>query len=589
MHGRENQNMKNRIWEFLKLFVPLAFVLVAFVGFLATGRAKVENEHLKAEERNLVQVEKHVFETDVAAHVADAAFLASAVSLLLPKDGSKDLAAPKIANIFYDFAKRRNVYSQLRILDTQGLERLRVNCQPGSITFASAKELQPKAHRSYFPYGLAMEAGAVYVSPIDLNRENGRLEIPFNPTMRLASPVTGPNGGTAGLVVLNFQGSALLDRMRQAAGYSSGNILLADNEGHWIIGPDPSLEWGHSIPERMAHIFSAIYPQAWSRIQKSSQGQFITGEGLFTFARLQFQQRPRSHVPISTGTSGAPIIISLVPESELATLWSGQIVFGTAFSLLVFAVACWFWASSKVIRHTTEQSLRDREQMLAAISLSTKDAIVEIDRHDTVLFWNKSAERIFGYTEAEALQGKLHELIVPEHSNDAVRDGLAGFAQTGQGPVLGERKEFTAKRKDGSELSVEVEVIPLKVDGQWHAVGSLRDITRRKQAEKRLRELATTDALTGLANRRHFTEQAQAEINRTNRYGGPVSMIMFDVDHFKKVNDTYGHDVGDEVLRALCQTAAENVRDVDTLGRIGGEEFAVLLPETGSKEAAGGG
>ncbi len=584
--GDNTKNLKTRIWEFLKLFIPLALVLVAFVGFLANGKAKGENERLKADERNLVQVEKHVCETDLAAHVADAAFLASAVSLLLPKGDSTDLANLKIANIFYDFAKRCNVYSQLRILDEFGIERLRVNCQPGSITFASTKELQTKTHSEYFLHGLSIEPGAVYVSPIELNRESGRLEVPFNPTLRLASPITDPQGRTTGLVVLNFKGSALFDRMRQAAGYSSGQILLVNNEGYWLIGPDPSLEWGHSIPERMAHNFSAIHPRAWSRIQKQSQGQFITDGGLFTFASLRIQNRPKSYVVIRTGASGAPIIISLVPESELAAPWTGQVVFGTVFSLLVLAIVCWFWAQSRVTRQTIEENLRNRDNMLTAVSLSTRDAIVEIDCHDKILFWSKAAEDMFGYTEEEARQGRFHELIAPEQYHEAIAKGMDRFAQTGRGVVFGGRSEFTVKRKDGSELSVEVEVVPLLDGGHWRAVGGLRDITKRKLAEKRLREMATTDALTGLANRRFFTELAQAEINRTNRYGGPVSMIMFDVDRFKKVNDTFGHDVGDEVLKALCQTAAKNIRDVDLLGRIGGEEFAVLLPETGSGAAA---
>ncbi len=100
------------------------------------------------------------------------------------------------------------------------------------------------------------------------------------------------------------------------------------------------------------------------------------------------------------------------------------------------------------------------------------------------------------------------------------------------------------------------------------------------EANERLLVLATTDSLTGLANRRHFLEKLRDELSRTQRYGRPLSVAMVDADHFKAVNDTYGHEVGDRVLQQLSNLMSQEVRDVDCVGRLGGEEFAILLPET---------
>lgn len=97
--------------------------------------------------------------------------------------------------------------------------------------------------------------------------------------------------------------------------------------------------------------------------------------------------------------------------------------------------------------------------------------------------------------------------------------------------------------------------------------------------------LAVTDALTGVYNRRYFMGQAEAEFAKSLRYKTPVSIIMMDVDHFKSVNDTYGHDGGDNVLKAISHAASESVRGQDILARFGGEEFIVLLPQTGGDEA----
>lgn len=111
------------------------------------------------------------------------------------------------------------------------------------------------------------------------------------------------------------------------------------------------------------------------------------------------------------------------------------------------------------------------------------------------------------------------------------------------------------------------------------------DETTTRQLEEDLRRLATTDSLTGAHNRRHFMERAKAEIARSERYGSPLSMLSIDIDHFKNVNDTYGHLVGDEVLKALVKTCKDTLRITDIFARMGGEEFSAVLPETSIKAA----
>lgn len=109
---------------------------------------------------------------------------------------------------------------------------------------------------------------------------------------------------------------------------------------------------------------------------------------------------------------------------------------------------------------------------------------------------------------------------------------------------------------------------------------SRQELTHRAQVEAELRRWATTDSLTGLANRRHFLDQCEREMERARRYGRPLSVAIFDVDLFKRINDGYGHAVGDEVLRAITASATAALRDSDLCGRLGGEEFGLLLPET---------
>ncbi len=240
-------------------------------------------------------------------------------------------------------------------------------------------------------------------------------------------------------------------------------------------------------------------------------------------------------------------------------------------------------------RKAMEEALRGREERIRAMSQAALDAIIVIDDAGRIDFWNPAAERMFGYTEAEALGQDVHLLITPPEMRAAALSGMVSFAGTGRGMVVNNLLSFMALRKDGTQFPVERAVAAFNLGGRWYAVGSIRDQTERKIAEDRLQELASVDELTGILNRRRFLELAGQAVDRAKRYDRPLSLIMLDVDRFKSVNDTYGHDFGDVVLKTLCRTCRTGLRDVDIFGRLGGEEFAVLLPETegiGALEAA---
>lgn len=118
-------------------------------------------------------------------------------------------------------------------------------------------------------------------------------------------------------------------------------------------------------------------------------------------------------------------------------------------------------------------------------------------------------------------------------------------------------------------------------DGTWLGRRTTnRDITALKLAEEQLQRLSTTDPLTGAYNRRMFMDLLAKELQRASRYGEPFSLLMFDIDHFKAVNDQYGHDIGDRVLVEMVRLSIETIRQPDVLARWGGEEFMVLLPQT---------
>lgn len=237
-------------------------------------------------------------------------------------------------------------------------------------------------------------------------------------------------------------------------------------------------------------------------------------------------------------------------------------------------------------RMVAEQTaeIKEREEVFHSITSTAQDAIVMVDDAGNVTYWNPAAEQILGYKASEVIGKNLHHLIIPENYRSQYEAGFAVFSKTGKGLHVGRTTEFQAVRSDGMQIPVEVSLSVANLQGKWHGIGIMRDITERKKSERILKQLATTDSLTLLANRRKFEETLAAEVERAKRYGTPLSIALLDIDHFKKINDNFGHQTGDEVLIKLAGTVSSAIRTTDMAARWGGEEFALLAPQTGEAD-----
>ncbi|MCH7923580.1 MAG: diguanylate cyclase, partial [Nitrospinae bacterium] len=208
-----------------------------------------------------------------------------------------------------------------------------------------------------------------------------------------------------------------------------------------------------------------------------------------------------------------------------------------------------------------------------------------VDEAHRITLFNQGAEKLFGYL-AEEVIGKPLDILLPKRISEAdhsrMYDGAASpFRSLG----MGERGAFIGRRKDDTEFPVEASVSMLELGGEKVFTAILRDVSKRQEMERKLEVLATTDALTKLYNRAYFTSKLEEEFQRAERYNAHLSLMLIDIDHFKSVNDTYGHQAGDAYLEAIAGLVASSVRQVDTVARYGGEELAVILPSTNLSEA----
>ncbi len=235
-----------------------------------------------------------------------------------------------------------------------------------------------------------------------------------------------------------------------------------------------------------------------------------------------------------------------------------------------------------VAQRTAE--LAEREAVLQRVTGAAQDAIVMIDHEDRVTFWNAAAEKLFGYTRAEMLGQRLHSLLMPPEMKARHDAAFSHFIVTGKGGLIDKTTELTARHRDGREFPIDLSLSTVQIKGKWCGIGIVRDITDRKRAEEALQLLADTDTLTRLPNRRKFDSVLSVEVSRARRHTMPLTFVMLDIDHFKEVNDTYGHQAGDTALVELARLISTHIRAQDFFARWGGEEFAILATHSDCEE-----
>ncbi|MDD2884730.1 MAG: diguanylate cyclase [Dechloromonas sp.] len=254
-------------------------------------------------------------------------------------------------------------------------------------------------------------------------------------------------------------------------------------------------------------------------------------------------------------------------------------------------------------RRQAEEALRDKEAYLAQIVDGSSVAMLVIDQDHQVTHWNRACEVLTGYAASDMLRTQRQWQAFYPAARPILADLVLNGAQENDVDRLYHGR-FQLSRLVGGAYEAEDFFPHFGDNGRWlyftaapirdlqgrviGAIETLQDVTERRRAEEALREseeryrrLSHTDALTGLLNSRALQQRLQQELERAVRYRRPLSLLVLDCDHFKQINDRYGHPEGDKVLQALAEVIGLCLRSADSAFRYGGEEFVVLLPEIG--------
>ena len=468
----------------------------------------------------------------------------------------------ELENVFFAVASVDTKIMQLRYINKDGMEIVRVDRtnEQDEPFLVSKEELQNKSKRDYFQIISSMQKNNIWHSKIDLNIENGKIEVPYRPTIRVGLPIFNKQNEFEGMVIVNILTNNLFNSISRSSAFDH---FIVDKNGNYIIHPD--MKYSFNKYTNTLRSLAVDFPQDASSILNKNH----TCKSCYVYALND----------VLNNEDKAFLILKpkerykdeLLKNRLQATLY---IVFISMFASLFMA----FYASIQPSK-LQKALLKANDKLIIFTSILDKYVVSATTGKDSVILEVSSAfSTSSGYTKGELIGQPMSIIYHP----DTPKAYLTNLWKT----ILSNKEwhgEIKNRKKDGSEFWLEQNIISVQNDEgaieSFISVGE--DITTKKELEA----LSSIDKLTGILNRRKLDESLEHEVEVAKRHSTNLALIIVDIDHFKNVNDTYGHQLGDLVLSEVSNIITQAIRKSDIFGRFGGEEFLIICPQTTQEEA----
>jgi len=576
----------------LGFFLPyVLFISLSFLAYLLIDYFHYKNK-LASNEVIQVELARISLLRDFEIVLPDISVLANDDYLQQYLNSSDSHSRQSLIEEFKTFLIHKRLYRMIRILDLSGMEQIRVEYRDGDIIVIPRQQLQDKSHRYYFQESIGFGLGELYISPIDLNVEFNKIELPHSPMIRFAINLYNNNNQKTAILVLNYLAQPMLDHFDQMLSGSSGHVALLNHEGYWIRSHHKENEWG--FMHDSGHTFPTDHADVWEQVRRNESGQIHVTDGLFTYTTVYpiefiggysenevedehadhhhidpklYSWRIISHVP-------QPIIFNKITEHILGlfgVLWLALLIIG------------FFLSRHFCNNYILHKTLKQQNELHAKIYDTTTDGIFITDPDKNIITCNQAFTNITGYSEDEVKGLPLR--ILSTDINDYGFYKKLWSDLNKQGYWVG---EITNKHKQGFIFNEWLRISTI-YDDEGNIVNYvviISDITKIKEREQRLQELASRDSLTGLYNRHAFYIKLENDIAYSDRYNSKLALLYIDLNEFKPINDRYGHNAGDTILIAVAKRILNNVRGLDTVARVGGDEFVVVLKNIESRSNA---
>lgn len=368
----------------LLIFVFTLILIIGISFFIYRQGRNNERKVLIINERARIQAMYNYVRSELRDLGADLKIVSSHADFKDYFSTGEQKALDDLANEFYHMSYEKEKYDQIRFLNTEGEEVVRVNYNNGNPVIVASEDLQNKKGRYYFDNTYDLNPGDVYVSPLDLNIENGQIEQPLKPMIRIGTPIANGNGEKEGIVLLNYFGDEFLKRISDFYQGGESRLLLVNQDGYWIKGMRAEDEWGFMYENKTDRKIQTSYPDLWKEISQKTEGQFENSDGLFTYQRIypvdyiawNISNREDASIRLEN-EEYAWVVLSFVPK-EIITFSSNELLGKIQWInlLIILLIGLLVWRLYVVMRYRqrAEKTILELNDLMRIIN--------KILRHD---------------------------------------------------------------------------------------------------------------------------------------------------------------------------------------------------------------
>ena len=319
-----NKDTKKTMLYTLGLFLILSLVFFLITLVIQINADTVLKNEIMSQEQLLVDVEKTIVANKVNRLTTDLLYLTDI--LAMGDSGRGDYS--DVEDHWLAFANRKMIYDQIRFINADGDEVIRVNYSDTGATLSDSDDLQNKADRYYFTEAIGLDDDQIYISKLDLNMENNQIEQPIKPTIRLATTYYGARGQLQGIVVLNYSADDMLREVEKIASTSQGEIFMLNSDGDWLYNSqDTSKAWSFMDDKRRDESFKNDFPNVWQTIQSEASGAQIVDTGVFNYTKILTADKFAldSDHSLALGLGDWTIVSYIPPDTDDGKLLTGNL------------------------------------------------------------------------------------------------------------------------------------------------------------------------------------------------------------------------------------------------------------------------